>query len=231
MDSSQDAELLAAIKHDLPKFPDQVIETWLLPIASEGYGWPPNQIEQDDWLFVLHAKSLDYWQQTTWALTSTTLELNEFTDLDQKTIVELFQAHVEGKQNAFSAITNGAQRIESAYKFLCQKGVLPVPVVVTETEGGLILTDGNHRVVALTMLRHVFRDDSQQDFFGEQNCRLPEKLQPAWIYTPPSDGDYNPHPFTAASEVTARLMREFADIQPVRKRKPLKVPIRKNKPD
>ena len=64
----QDEELKTRIIEDLPNFPVDVIEQFLLPYA-EDFGWPPGKRERDpnnNWKYILRKNDLTYWQKVKW---------------------------------------------------------------------------------------------------------------------------------------------------------------------
>jgi hypothetical protein len=52
-----------AIKRDLPLFPDEVVDTWLLPIAEDA-GWPPVPFSR--WDRILLQRPVAFWRNLRW---------------------------------------------------------------------------------------------------------------------------------------------------------------------
>jgi hypothetical protein len=98
-----------------------------------------------------------------------------------------------GDQNEFSNIADGKERFSSVFQFICANGVIPRPAIIRCEETGATLLDGNHRVAALTATRAFWRSEAHRQAVG----RAPEELQPVWLVTGPSEGEYEPDPITA----------------------------------
>jgi hypothetical protein len=61
---------LADIKKDLPTWPDDVIEQWLLYLADrEDTGWPPpDPLGDHAWTYILSDKPVAWWSKVEWKL-------------------------------------------------------------------------------------------------------------------------------------------------------------------
>ncbi len=179
------------IKADLPNFPDEVIDVWLLPIATgrdgDGYGWPPRVEDLGEWRYALKCKSLDYWRQTIWSRTEHEFNPDFFCDGSLRALVGLLGAYVKGEVNSYSNLQNGRQRFASLVRYISQNGVVPVPVVYEE-DNGVSFVDGNHRIAALTYVRGIF-NAHRDEYLAGGNVE-PRLLQPAWTFVPPENGAY-----------------------------------------
>ena len=69
------------IKKDLPDFPDEVIDMWLLPLANQqGMSWPPpNPFGTSRWQWLL-GENLDWWKKVDWKLEDTDCSFNAISD-------------------------------------------------------------------------------------------------------------------------------------------------------
>jgi hypothetical protein len=78
----------AAIKNDLPAWPDEVIKEWLLYLANrDDTGWPPpDPLRYHAWAFILGHRPLRWWREVTWKL--------QFTDCSFASLAPATQAIV-----------------------------------------------------------------------------------------------------------------------------------------
>ena len=70
---------LAAIKADLPHWPDDVIDQWLLKLANRGAdtGWPPPKyLDRHAWRYILGGRPLSWWRNVAWELKGYDIELD-----------------------------------------------------------------------------------------------------------------------------------------------------------
>ena len=73
---------LADIKKDLPLWPDDVIEEWLLRLANRSdTGWPPPELGDHVWKNILGNKSLSWWRDVNWNLEEIDVALRESTEI------------------------------------------------------------------------------------------------------------------------------------------------------
>jgi hypothetical protein len=133
------------IKSDLPNFPDQVIDTWLLPLARDA-GWPPAPFSR--WDAILLDRPLSFWRSLVWE--RRIVPLNWLT-LESGSLARL-QGLIEaghGANNIYAQqIRDTRKRFRGFVTYLQQHGQLPLPPVVLQTHGQYIVVDGNHRVAA-----------------------------------------------------------------------------------
>ncbi len=137
------------IQEDLPNFPADVIDQWLLPFA-ETDGWPP---DAPRWKHLLTNTDLNYWRTVNWALEEVALEELPFTSKAADQINGLIEAYVDGVQNDF-ALALGARGLE---RFQFQQNLLqqavPLRSVVLVNHGeGFDVMDGNHRLAGSVLI-------------------------------------------------------------------------------
>src|SRR5271154_5454589 len=72
---------LAEIKKDIPTWPDDVIDQWLLYFANEpDCGWPPPEpLGNHRWNGLLGGKPLPWWKNVTWEKETVTCDLASLT--------------------------------------------------------------------------------------------------------------------------------------------------------
>ena len=142
---------LATLKESLPNFPDEVLETWLLPFAKLR-GWPPflsdGVTPSHDWAYLLLAEPYAYWISLEWNIETISLEPGELTPGSSYTVGQLGMARFMGERNTYSDIDNSQQRFDRVLKYVREKKSYPVPPVLVRRADGLHVVDGNHRVTA-----------------------------------------------------------------------------------
>jgi hypothetical protein len=143
---------LTAIKGDLPHWPDDVIDQWLLKLANRGAdtGWPPPKcLDRHAWRYILGGRPLSWWKNVAWVLESHEIELEVLSRTTKRIVSDMINAHVNDVPNFYSAMPDGKARFISAVQYLATHGSFPRPLVVMRLEDGLRVIDGNHRVTAL----------------------------------------------------------------------------------
>lgn len=169
---------LEEIKADLPDWPDDVIEQWLLYHAnSPETGWPPPEpFGASRWSLLLN-RPWSWWQGVHWTEAQSPLTLDTLCKDDQITQVEMADAYFGGKRNSYSQIESGPRRVFNVMQHLREEGLLPRPIVALETNGGgLTAVDGSHRLCALQCYRGVPVSVLQQ-----KGWHPPLDLQPLWL--------------------------------------------------
>ncbi|WP_163267011.1 hypothetical protein [Chelativorans alearense] len=140
---------LEKIKANLPEWPDDVIDQWLLPHSErEGFGWPPSSpFNRSEWRYVM-CRPVVWWQAVTWTKLQTALEPDDLSAEQLRTVNGMIGAYFKGDYNAYRMIATGPKRVFGVLEFLRANGDLPrMPVAVMDNDG-LHIVDGNHRVVA-----------------------------------------------------------------------------------
>ena len=137
------------IKKDLQNFPDEVIESWLLPLAKED-GWPPIATT---WNALLLEKPLQFWMAVVWrkqriAFTRFNLHPRSF-----DAVVGIIQTNTRGLINAYSNLRNTRKRFNDIIRYLRQHQMLPKPPVILSDGFLYRIADGNHRVAAYMYLQ------------------------------------------------------------------------------
>ncbi len=93
-------ELKTQIIKDLPNFPEDVVEQFLLPFA-EKLGWPPGGCQNDPsnrWKYLLLSNDLDYWRQLKWNKKTLKLTPHKLLPTDIKIVVDLMRLMFWGKR-------------------------------------------------------------------------------------------------------------------------------------
>jgi hypothetical protein len=137
---------LADIKKDLPGWPDEVIEEWLVYLANrDDTGWPPPDPLSGSWEGILGGRPLSWWRDVTWATETVDCSLG---NLAAKT--RGIAAGIRAEVNAGTADDVTKRRFKHALHHIFTNGTFPNPVSAMKVDGRLLVMDGNHRVAALT---------------------------------------------------------------------------------
>ena len=134
------------IQDDVPNFPDEVIESWLVPMA-ESAGWPP--IPGSRWDRILLDRPLSFWKQMRWSKERVFLSSWFLTPESLEIIQGLIDANVDGVVNIYSdQIRNSKTRFTRILRYIRAHESLPVPPVLLKTGIQYRIADGNHRIAA-----------------------------------------------------------------------------------
>lgn len=134
------------IEQDLPNFPPDVIEQWLLPFAKTD-GWSPTV---GRWRYLLFNTDLNYWRGISWQLEKVSIESVDFTIGAKTQVVGLIKAYVQNKQNMYALQIGqeGKERFKFQLEHLQRNGELIRPAVFVNHGQGYDIIDGNHRIAA-----------------------------------------------------------------------------------
>ena len=170
---------LATIKVDLPHWPDDVVDQWLLKLANRGpdTGWPPPEyLDGHAWKYILGRRPLAWWKSVAWDLQEHDLEFEVLSRFTRKIVNGMIEGHVNGLPN-FYALPDGKARFLSATRYLAKHGTFPRPPIVMRVQDGLWVIDGNHRVSAFCYCRIA------SDQILQKGGTAPLKRQQLWIGT------------------------------------------------
>lgn len=145
-------------KSMLPNMPDEVFNTWLLPIIKDHNQWPYADVfsshPSDQWekyfaFFTLAQISSCYWTQI-----ELTFDKSCIDSVSNQTIDVLISKHVHNidKIGNFN-VRNSEKRFWAFVEFIKKTRNIPPPIIGLNTEDGLRVLDGNHRLAALTYLK------------------------------------------------------------------------------
>jgi hypothetical protein len=143
---------LATIKADLPHWPDDIIDQWLLKLANRGSdtGWPPPEpLDGHAWKYILGKRTLPWWKNVSWELVDHDLDFDTLTQASKRIVNQMIDAHVNDIANAYSRLPDSKARFESAAVYIAENGTFPKPLIVMQIKDGLSVIDGNHRATAL----------------------------------------------------------------------------------
>ena len=187
--------MLHIIKKDLPNFPNEVIEEWLMPYAKT-IGWPPTN---DRWVGILSARPLTFWRSTIWEQAKLDLSLITFSGETLNCFSGLRDAYLFGKDNSYARfIDNGKQRYLSALSYILRTGNFPKPIHLLLENNEYSIVDGNHRFTAwwaaAQMADAIIKTEkngnseatkqlrvSLAQKWNVEDIKLPSALQNVWI--------------------------------------------------
>lgn len=142
----------------LPNMPNEVFDTWLLPIVRDHNTWPYLNVlsphPSDQWrryfgLYNLHDISSLFWEKLD--LTFATNLLDPLSNNVIKILIEnnVLNFDATGRFN----VRNSKRRFFGFVELIQRTGTIPAPIIGINTDIGLRILDGNHRLSALTYLR------------------------------------------------------------------------------
>jgi hypothetical protein len=195
-------DLREKIKKDLPNFPEEIIEDWILPFAKD-LDWPPNVAEeQDRWHDILGRTPVLEWRKATWEFKQIELSKKILSPWGVKSFEEMKRAYLNKEENAYSGLRNsdGLRRFRSALVYVLEHGELPKPIFIrlVKDNDGYEIVDGNHRFLALEVSRGIFNELRGVDHDTAQGHRAwltqtykisslvePHPIQSVWVDTFP----------------------------------------------
>jgi hypothetical protein len=173
------------IKRDLVNFPNQIIETWLVPFACE-IGWPPpsesSEFSFSRWNSILNGKPLSFWQRLVWERKDLNLNETLFTENTKSHLSGLLDAYVRNVKNDYYYYLgkSGLERFKQLVHHLMYNGELPEPIIFLKLENGLELLDGTHRLAAYMYLLKRSPNDKELGKSESPIFKLKE-FQTVWI--------------------------------------------------
>ncbi|MGH9869195.1 MAG: hypothetical protein ACREAA_13665 [Candidatus Polarisedimenticolia bacterium] len=177
--------LIEAMRRTLPKFPDEILDAWLIPLSSKR-SWPPAPniyaMPDPSWAGILLNRPLGYWQSLTWTLESRPFDWTLLSSESAQLIRGLYEAYISGKTNSYSQHLGsaGKERFNLALDYLTEHGAFPEPIIVVEDAGRLTLVDGCHRATAFVAYKQMLDDPRLRANFNESVAPLRES-QPMWV--------------------------------------------------
>jgi hypothetical protein len=139
------------IKRDLPDWPDEVIEEWLLKLANRSdTGWPPPEpLGNHPWKYILGARPLSWWKEVTWTLEEHQMNFDALAKNSKRIVKDMIDGHINRVPNTYFGWPESKARFLSAGQYVSQYGTFPKPPMAVRLDDGLSVLDGNHRMTAL----------------------------------------------------------------------------------
>jgi hypothetical protein len=173
---------LADIKKDLPTWPDDVIEQWLLYLADrEDTGWPPpNPLGEHPWTHILSDQPVSWWSKVGWQLQKVDCSLAKLSKDTKSRVLEIYDVAVmKSKKDEYNSI----RRHNEAFFFLLHNGTFPKPIIAMTVASGLNVLDGSHRVTGLYSAQQMTAVQ-----LANLRVKRPAFIQEIWVGTH-SDGE------------------------------------------
>jgi hypothetical protein len=135
------------IHADVPNFPEEVVDSWLVPMVRSGAGWPPAPWSR--WNRILLGRPLSFWQGLAWSKVRVPLNSLSLAPESLRIVQGLIDANVHGISNTYSQqIRDSRGRFNRILRYVRTRGELPVPPVLLRVGIQYRVADGNHRVAA-----------------------------------------------------------------------------------
>ena len=166
---------IADIKKDLPGWPDDVIEQWLLYFANEpDCGWPPPEpLGNHRWNGLLGGRPLSWWKNVTWKKQKVKCKQSDLTTKARADVADIVASMKDS-----TAGDSTKKRVSQPWLYLKDNAAFPRALVTMRKSDGLSLIDGSHRMAAFSMIQEM--PDSE---FKKINKRKPPLRQHVWIGT------------------------------------------------
>jgi hypothetical protein len=164
MTDTENINLIQKAKGMFPNMPDEVFNTWLLPIIRYHNSWPYLNIlsthPSEQWrqyfgLFTLYDVSNLLWDKINLRLASHIID-----PVSNDTIKALIGAHVDGVETPARNVRDSKMRFDGFVEFIQRTCNIPASIIGIDTCGCISILDGNHRLAAL---KHL-------GLFGSVNC-------------------------------------------------------------
>jgi len=174
-------EIQNKIKRDLPNFPAEIIEDWLLPRAKD-LGWPPTH---QNWQGILFTKDIEFWSSVSWLQEDKNLLEMSWSKTTLNIINDLQSAYALDEKNIYHSLLgmSGKTRYLSALKYLFEHGSFPKPICLLKEGGnGYSVVDGHHRFVAWKVSYTLINtlNKIQSTVFEDKANSFRETLQRKW---------------------------------------------------
>lgn len=144
-------------KSMLPKMPDEVFETWLLPIIRDHNSWPYRTIFSPhpslQWRQYFGLFTLNDISNCLWHRMNLTFDMSCLDPISNRTIDILIKKHVYNLETTVRLnVRNSKMRFFEFVEFIERTRSIPATIIGINTDNGLRILDGNHRLSALTYL-------------------------------------------------------------------------------
>jgi hypothetical protein len=131
---------LSKSRRKLPKWPDEVIEEWLLYFAND-IGWPPAEpFGTDRWRGILGNRPLSWWTEVGWKQEKVDCSRPKLSSTTQRRIDA-----VSGPIYAGTASETEKGQYRRPFQYLLENGVFANPALAMRDTGRLHFIDGHHR--------------------------------------------------------------------------------------
>jgi hypothetical protein len=166
---------VADIKKDLPTWPDDVIDQWLLYFANESdCKWPPpDPLGEHRWAGILGGRPLSWWKKVSWKKETVRCDVAKLSNKTRRIVNDMIAEMNAGKADAITK-----RRFDHSFHFILNNATFPKPILAMKVPSGLEVVDGNHRIGAFCALQMM--PDAK---FTQLNLKKAKPDQEAWIGT------------------------------------------------
>lgn len=163
----------ADIQSDLPNWPEDVIDQWLLYFANEPEcGWPPPEpLGECRWSGLLGGRPLSWWKNVTWKKQKVKCDLGTLSPKSRADVADIV-FHMKNR----TADASTQKRVARSWLYLKDNAVFPRHPITMRIPGGLSLIDGSHRMAAFQMVQEMPNEQ-----FTKINKRKAALKQHVWI--------------------------------------------------
>lgn len=178
---------LDTLRAELPDWPDDVLDQWLLPYVSL-LGWPPalghDAAPTGRWFAILRQRPISEWRRVRWGQISHGLLPDKIAPASLEALMGVAQGALSGRPNLYTqGIADLQQRFSRIVDYITSNNALPRRPVLVREPDGLAVADGHHRLAA-----YFYCSGWLQNF--DPPVRLP-LMHPidCWVGERPSLGD------------------------------------------
>lgn len=148
---------LEKAKSMLSNMPDEVFDAWLLPIIRDHNSWPYFDIFSPhpslQWGQYFGLFTLNDISNCLWHRMCLTFDMGCLDPISKRTIYILIKNHVHNLETTVRLnVRDSKMRFNGFVEFIKRTGSIPAPIIGINTDDGLRVLDGNHRLAALTYL-------------------------------------------------------------------------------
>jgi len=160
------------IKKQLPNWPDEVVNEWLLYFALD-VGWPPQEpLGTDRWGGILGNRPLSWWADVEWKQETVDCSRASLSDITQFRIADVSDPYYGSKASKAEQL-----QYRKPFQYLLEHGSFANPALAMRDNGKLRFIDGHHRLAALTDLHEKAADG----LFEKPGRQRPAVKQSVWI--------------------------------------------------
>ncbi|HEV2594895.1 MAG TPA: hypothetical protein VGU01_06825 [Sphingomicrobium sp.] len=166
---------VADIQKDLPHWPEDVVEQWLLYFANEpDCGWPPPEpLGAHRWNVLLFGKPVTWWKNVTWKKQLVNCTLSELSAKTRGDVADIVRQWNDGTASASTQ-----RRVAQPWLHIRDNGVFPRSPLMIKQPDGWSLADGHHRMAAFEMFQGL--SDAELSKIGKNR---PSRDQDVWVGT------------------------------------------------
>lgn len=166
---------------DLSRFPLDVYQQWISTyVKSEG--WPPivgkDGIPIDRWRNLLSGKPVSWWFEGVWEKHKRHVSIHDLSPGSRDSLTQMALSYLTGAVTEYSAsIPDMKPRIDRVISHIRAKGTMPFTPILYQSDDGICISDGNHRLCAYYICYGYFNIPVPKD-----HELIPEHEFEFWLY-------------------------------------------------